>query len=433
MVMGAMSLLGFNLVDSVFVARLGTQPLAAQSFTFPLHFLIIGVQVGVGIAIAALISRAIGAQQEHRAQRLGALVFFGGGIVMAVLMLLLWATQEWAFAALGADASMREVIRPYWNLWLCAAWVGAMLYFGYSIFRAHGNTRLPGMLMMVTSALNLCLDPLLIFGWGPLQGLGLEGAALATLISFSVGLVVVATLMHGRGWLESGHLVDEARRSAAPFAHIAGPAMVSQLMPPLAAMLATGLVARIGEDSIAAWGLASRLEAFSIVMVLGLTMALPPWLGKCYGAGNWSEIRHLMRIAARAVVIWQLCLGLALAVASRPLAALLVEDPVVQENLSVLILCLPPSYSLLGICMLVVSASNALGWPVRAMLISFMRLFIWYLPLLWLGREAGGFAGLAVGAAVGNLLAGANAWFFYRRAESRAVSAMVPGGSVGTR
>lgn len=421
MVIGAMSLLGFNLVDSVFIARLGTQPLAAQSFTFPLHFLIIGVQVGIGIAIAALISRAIGAQQEHRAQRLGVLVFSGGGILIGVLVLVLYVGQDWAFAALGADEAMRAVIRPYWNLWLCAAWVGAMLYFGYSIFRAHGNTRLPGMLMMATSAINLCLDPLLIFGWGPVPGLGLEGAAIATLISFSTGLAVVATMMQGRGWLERNHVLRELRDSAGPFAHIAGPAMVSQLMPPLAAMLATGIVARIGENSVAAWGLASRLEAFSIVMVLGLTMALPPWLGKCYGAGNWTEIRHLMRIAARGVVIWQLLLGSVLAVASRPLAGWLVEDPAVQEDLAILILCLPPSYALLGICMLVVSASNALGWPVRAMLVSFMRLFIWYLPLLWLGKEVGGFAGLAVGAACGNLLAGAGAWMLYRRALERHV------------
>jgi putative MATE family efflux protein len=422
MIMGATSLLGFNLVDSVFVARLGTEPLAAQSFTFPLHFLIIGVQVGIGIAIAALISRAIGAEQHHRAQRLGALVFFGGGLLMAALALVLWAGQDWAFALLGADAPMREVIRPYWNLWLCAAWVGAMLYFGYSIFRAHGNTRLPGTMMMITSLLNVCLDPLLIFGWGPVEGLGLEGAALATLISFSIGLVVVSVLMAGRGWLERAHVLEEARHSAGPFAHIAGPAMVSQLMPPLAAMLATGIVARIGEQSVAAWGLASRLEAFSIVMVLGLTMALPPWLGKCYGAGNWTEIRHLMRIAARAVVVWQLLLGLTLALISRPLAGWLVEDPAVQDHLAILILCLPPSYSLLGVCMLVVSASNALGWPVRAMLISFMRLFVWYLPLLWLGKEFFGFTGLVVGAACGNLLAGACAWGLYRQAERRATA-----------
>ena len=114
MTVGVTSLLGFNLVDSVFVARLGTEPLAAQSFSFPLVFLTIGVQVGMGIAIAALISRAIGAGQGHRAGRLGVLVLAGGGAIMAVLLMLLWLLQDSAFALLGASPEIRAVIRPFW-------------------------------------------------------------------------------------------------------------------------------------------------------------------------------------------------------------------------------------------------------------------------------------------------------------------------------
>ncbi len=95
----------------------------------------------MGIAIAALISRAIGAGEEHRAGRLGVLVLTGGGAVMAVLLFLLWALQDPAFALLGASERMREVIRPFWNIQVCASWASAMMYFGYSLFRAHGNTR----------------------------------------------------------------------------------------------------------------------------------------------------------------------------------------------------------------------------------------------------------------------------------------------------
>ncbi len=211
-------------------------------------------------------------------------------------------------------------------------------------------------------------------------------------------------------------MLREVRESAGPFAAIAGPAMISQLMPPLAAMLATGLVARLGESAVAAWGLTSRLESFSIVLVLGMTMALPPWLGRCYGGGRWREVERVMATAARMVVFWQLGLGLVLAALAAPLASLLVADGAVRDHLTVLIRFLPPSYGLLGVCMLVVSASNALGWPVRAMTISFLRLFACYLPLLSLGAWLGGLTGLALGAALGNALAGAMAWLGYRRA-----------------
>ncbi len=422
MALGVMSLLGFYLVDSIFVARLGTAPLAAQSFTFPLAFLVIGVQVGIGIAIAALISRAIGAGQQDQANRLGALVLTGGGLLLGVLLLLLWLLQAPAFSLIGASDAIRELIRPYWAIQVLAMWVGGVLYFGYSLFRAHGNTRFPGLMMVLTSLLNLMLDPILIFGVGDWDGFGLPGAALASLLAFAIGLGILVLALRGKGWVQRHGMLVQMRVSAWPFAQIAGPAMISQLMPPLAAMLATALVARAGDQAVAAWGMASRLESFSIVLVLGMTMALPPWLGRCYGGNDWDTVRRLMRVAAAMVIGWQLVLGLLMALLAAPLAGLLVDTAPVQAYLTLLIRWLPPSYGLLGVCMLVVSASNALGWPMRAMLISFLRLFLCYLPLLWLGYQLGDFGGLALGAAFGNLLAGVMAWMFYQQALGKAVN-----------
>lgn len=414
MAIGVLSLLGFQLVDSAFVARLGTVPLAAQSFTFPITFLMIGIQVGLGIAIAALVSRAIGAREIERARRLGSLAIVGGAGVIAVLALALGLAYEPIYTRLGAQGDALGMIGAYWPIQLLANWLAALLYFGYTIFRAHNNTRLPGMLMVATSLLNLSLDPLLIFGIGPWAGLGLPGAAWATVLSFVIGLSLLGWQLRGRDWLSAHDLFGEARRSTPAFATIAGPAMISQLMPALSAMLATALIASLGEPAVAAWGLASRLETVSLMLVLGLTMSLPPWLGHSYGAGDWRRIDSLMRIAFQSVLIWQFCLGVTLAVLAPWLTSLLTGDPAVRSALTWLIRAMLPSYALLGLCMLVVSASNALGWPLRAMLISFARLFVCYLPCVGLGVWAGSMFYVALGAAAGNLLAGAMAWFLFR-------------------
>ncbi len=415
MAIGVLALLGFQLVDSAFIARLGTAPLAAQSFTFPLSFLVIGIQVGMGIAIAALISRALGAGESTRARRLGSLVLLVGTVTIALLVLLLWAIQAPVFALLGADESTRELIQAYWAPQLLAAWLGALLYFGYSLFRAHGDTWLPGKMMVITSLVNLCLDPLLIFGIGSWPGLGLPGAAWATSIAFATGLLVLSRRLGGMGWLAAEGLLGELRRSLVPFAGIAGPAMISQLMPPLAAMLAISVVASLGEAQVAAWGLASRLETLSLMVVLAMTMSLPPWLGRCYGAGDWDQIHRLMRLALRVVVVWQLSLGILMALASPWVALALSGNPEVRDDLATLIRFLLPSYAALGVCMIVVSAGNALGWPLRAMLMSAARLFVFYLPCLWAGAWLGELLGLAMGAALGNLLAGLVAWQVLRR------------------
>ena len=415
MAIGVLSLLGFQLVDAAFVARLGTTPLAAQSFTFPITFLSIGIQVGLGIAIAALISRAIGAGEPDRARRLGSLVVFGGSAALGVLSIILWFSHDFIFTKLGANPGTRELISPYWAIQLATNWLGALLYFGYTLFRAHNNTRVPGLLMVLTSLLNLVLDPLFIFGVGPFAGYGLPGAAVATFLAFLIGLGLLLWQLTGRNWLASSGLVAEARRSTGPFAVIAGPAMLSQLMPPLAAIAATRLIASLGDQAVAAWGLQSRLETMSLMIVLGLTMSLPPWLGHCYGAGNWRRVRALMYIAIQAVIVWQLTFGIAMAVCAPWVASGLSGNPTVQASLTDLIRYMLPSYAMLGICMLVVSASNALGWPVRAMLISFARLFVCYLPCVATGVWFGSMTSIALGALAGNILAGLMAWVVFRR------------------
>ena len=196
MAIGVLALLGFQLVDSAFIARLGTAQLAAQSFTFPLSFLIIGIQVGMGIAIAALISRALGAGEGERARRLSSLVLMAGGGVIGLLAIILWLFHVPIFRLLGADATTLSYIYIYWGPQLLSAWLGALLYFSYSVFRAHGDTRLPGKMMVLSSLVNLVLDPLLIFGVGDWEGWGLPGAAWATAIAFSVGLLVTTRKLH---------------------------------------------------------------------------------------------------------------------------------------------------------------------------------------------------------------------------------------------
>ncbi|MGQ7249910.1 MATE family efflux transporter [Halomonas sp. V046] len=420
MAIGVLSLLGFQLVDSAFIARLGTRPLAAQSFTFPLSFLIIGIQVGMGIAIAALISRALGAGEHERARRLGSLVLLMGTAVIALLAIVLWLVQTPIYTLLGADEGTRALIRAYWAPQLLAAWLGALVYFGYSLFRAHGNTGFPGSMMVLTSVLNLVLDPLLIFGIGSWPGMGLPGAAWATVVAFAVGLSLIAWRLKGRAWLAASGLGDELAGSSRAFAGVACPAMVSQLMPPLAAMLAVSVVARLGDSAVAAWGLASRLETVSLMVVLALTMSLPPWLGRCYGAGDWPQVKRLMSLALKVVVVWQLLLGVSLSLAAPWVAQVLAGNPEVRAELALLIRFLLPSYAALGVCMLVVSAGNALGWPLRAMVMSAVRLFVCYLPCLWLGVTLfGGMLGLGLGAALGNLLAGIVAFGLLQRILSR--------------
>lgn len=415
MCFGVVALLGFQLVDSAFIARLGVEPLAALGFTVPVMQLVIGVQVGIGIATTAVIARVIGRGEPERAHRIGGLVVVAGSLVMLALVTLLWLLRHPLTTAMGATDAIAPLIDAYWAPWLASAWLGAFLYIGYSLCRAQGDTRLPGLFMVVTSLINLILDPIFIFslGWG------LPGAALATIVAFGTGAAVIYAVLWRRRWLVLDMASLPAARTLQWLGSIAGPAMVSQLLPPVTAMLATGLVARYGSDAVGAWGLGSRLEFFSIVVVLALTMSLPPMIARLVGQGDLARIRRLVRLAVGFVIAWQLAVAAIWLIGHQAFAALLAGEAAVRGHLADYLVRVPLSYSGLGVCMLVVSICNALGWPMRALLASLLRLFVCFLPALWLGAEWGGLTGLFNGALVGNVAAGLSAWSVYTLAMRR--------------
>ncbi len=414
MLFGVLSLLGFQLVDSAFIGQLGVEPLAALGFTIPVQQLIIGTQVGLGIATTAIIARALGAGDQARARRLAGLVLLCGASGILLLCLTLWVLRAPLVLTLGAESSLLPQISRYWAPWLLSAWIGALLYFCYSVSRANGDTRTPGLLMVTTSLINLALDPLFIFtfGWG------MAGAAWATVAAFSTGLVLILPQLLKRDWISFDLAGADPRAALKQLATTAGPATVSQLLPPLSAMLATTLVAGFGSTAVAAWGLGTRLEFFSIVVVLALTMSVPPMVSRLQGAGELQRIRELVRLAVRFVIVWQLAVAIVWLLLSDPLSRLLSEDAGVAGLLQDYLLRVPLSYSGLGVCMLMVSVCNALGLPLKALIAATGRLFVCYLPALWLGSQLAGLNGLFTGAMLANLAAGLLAWTIYRHATA---------------
>lgn len=415
MLIGVLSLMSFQLVDSAFIGQLGVEPLAAQGFTLPMHMLIIGLQVGLGIATTSLISRTLGSGDEERARQLGGLVVLAGAVLILSLCLLIWFIQEPALLALGATPELLPLIRSYWAPWLLSGWLGAMLYFGYSLSRSHGNTVLPGTMMVSTSLLNIVLDPIFIFVFD----LGLPGAAWATISSFSLGLVLVYPKLLRYNWLSFGFASAKHPMSVPQalkeLSHIMGPAMLSQLMPPASSMLATKLIAGFGATAVGAWALGTRIEFFALVVVLALTMSMPPMVGRLLGAGKIDEIQALVKIAVRFILLWQLAVAFVLWLSAGVLSQLFTSENAISDILVLFLHRIPVSSGALGVCILMVSVCNAMGLPMRALLISCLRLFVCFLPLLWLGAQMSGMSGLLSGAMIGNFAAGLLAWVLYQQ------------------
>ena len=411
MLFGVLSLMSFQLVDSAFIGQLGVLPLAVQGFTLPIQMIIIGIQVGLGIATTAVIARAIGANETRYAKQLGGLVIVMGSVSVAVFSVIIYLLRNPILQLLDAPDTVLPIIDSYWVYWLVSSWIGALLYFFYSVCRANGNTMLPGTMMIATSVINLILDPIFIFT----LDLGINGAAIATILAFGTGILIVAPKVTKKHWMTFDWHDLNIGKSVQSIGHIMGPAMISQLLPPVSSMFATKLLAGYGATAVAAWALGSRFEFFSIVAVLALTMSMPPMIGRMLGEKKLDDIRKLVKIAVMFVLGFQITIALVTLLFSNGLASLMTSEAEVSTILNYHLLIVPISLGPLGICMLMVSVSNALGKSYTALTISALRLFAFFLPCLWLGSQLAGIEGLFWGAMVGNVLAGICAWFMYQR------------------
>ena len=151
------------------------------------------------------------------------------------------------------------------------------------------------------------------------------------------------------------------------------------------------------------------------MIVLALTMALPPMVGRLLGSQQLARVHALVMIAVRFVIGLQVLIGL-LWLASRGLIApALAPNAETEMYLLSYMLWVPISYAALGVCMLMVSVCNALGMPMRAVLIATLRLFVCYLPALWLGALLAGMDGLYAGILTGNIAAGMLSWQLYKQ------------------
>jgi putative MATE family efflux protein len=172
----AMMLQGF--VDAFFIGMVGDRELAALSFAFPILMIVTSVAIGLGAGTSSVVARAIGANNPERAARLATDSLLLSFIITAAFCLIGILTIEVLFTALGAPGDMIPLIREYMEVLYVGVPFVVVGMVGMSSMRATGDTRLPSLLMIMASITNILLDPLMIFGFGPIPAMGLKGAAM---------------------------------------------------------------------------------------------------------------------------------------------------------------------------------------------------------------------------------------------------------------
>ena len=405
MIFGMITLMMFNLVDTFFISMLGTEELAAVSFTFPVTFTVISLAIGLGIGTSAVIAKALGENKVDEAKFDGTIALLLSAIMVFVLSLFGFILIEPIFLLLGANAQVMIHIYDYMSIWFLGSVFLILPMIGNSVLRASGDTKTPSIIMGAAGLINAVLDPLLIFGIGPFPELGVKGAAIASVIAWSIAVGIILFLLVVKKQLLSLTPGEQGViQSIRKIAKIGLPAAGANMLTPIAMAVMTAIVAAYGPEAVAAFGVGSRIESIASLLVLALSMTLPPFISQNYGAQNYERVTEAYKTTLKFVMVWQFIIYLLLVACSNFISQTFAEELDVQRIISLFIYIMPLSYGFQGVIILSNSSFNALHKPMNALLLSVIRLFIFFVPFAYLGSYIAGLKGLFIGAAIGNLV-----------------------------
>ena len=437
MAFGIMAIILFAIVDTLYIGRLGAEPLAAMGFIFPINFIVMNLTRGLSVGISSTIARAIGEGNQPKAQRLATDGLSLAVLIVTVLSLIGLTQLHTIFSLMGAKGEMLALISDYMIPWCLGVGFLIIPMIGVGALRATGDTKTPAIIMTIAGIINIVLDPFLIFGIGPFPRLELQGAALATVASWVVSFAASLWILGKRERMIRLPLFDPKRTfdSWKQILHIGVPAAGTNVMDPLSMAIIIRIISKYGEESVAAFGVGGLLGALLLIGIRALSLAVSPFVGQNFGAGNYNRIRAALRFGVKFSLVWG---GLAFAflyLLSGIIAPIFNDNKAVITSIVLFLQIVPISYGMYGISTLVNSMFNALGKPLQASLVVILHLFAFVLPLAYLGSMVYGLKGIFVGIAAGNAVVGIIAYLmvqkFLMRAEENRESATTKAIAVG--
>lgn len=377
----------YQLVDSFWVGRLGAEAVAAVSVSFPLIFLMTALGVGFSIAGSTLVAQYTGAQNQEQVNHVAAQT-----IIMVVVTSIFLGVIGFVFApnilhlmGVGSDVFGRALG------FLRVSFVGLVFIFGFAVFQslmnAVGKTKIPIIIVGCTVFLNLILDPLFIFGFGPIPGYGVMGAAFATLgTQFLASFIGLVILMRGK---QSIHIKWKNLKPDFSFVkkafRLGVPASIEQSARALGFTMLSFLVTSFGTLTMAAYGVGGNVLMTIIIPALGISIAISILVGQNLGAGNKGRAVEIARMGSLISFGMLTAFGVLAFIFAKSLAHFFVPgDTSVVLEATRFIRIMSLSFGFIGIQMAYNGVLRAAGNMTAPMIMTLISQWVIQLPLAYI-------------------------------------------------
>jgi putative MATE family efflux protein len=416
----------YNVADTFWLGRLSADAVGAISLAFPIVFLLISVGGGFTAAGAILVAQYTGAGGDRAAGRIAGQTLGFVMLVAVALGLLGFLVTGPMLALLPADPATQDRIIPMAAEYMRIFFLGSPALFGFFIFtslmRGYGNTRTPLRVMVLSVAVNVVLDPILIFGWGPVEPMGIGGAAVATVVARMVAAVVGFYVLFGTNVgpaIEYRDLIPKPG-PVKEIVRLGVPSALEQSGVSLAMVVATAMVATFPPAVVAAYGLGNRLLSLVFLPAMGLSQAMNTAVGQNLGAGKPDRAERAAYLGMKLVVAVLAVAAVFAAAFPGPIVAVLLpaDSPSAVETIdfaSEYLRIASVAFVFLGLWQVVQGTFRGAGNTTTALALSLFALWVVRLPATYLlaftfdWGPAGIWTAVALGDVVGCLVA--LAWF----------------------
>jgi putative MATE family efflux protein len=393
----------YNITDTFFVSSLGTSQVASVGIAFPLMAVIQAMGFFFGQGSGNYMSRALGAQDEQNASRMAATGFVSGIAIMAIIAVAGFVFLGPLVGALGTTETIRPFAEEYILFVLCASpWMVAATVLNQQL-RFQGSAAIAMVGMLSGAILNILLDPLFIFVFG----LGVKGAAIATLISQMASFFILLCYGTTRKGNIPINLKDFSPSVARYIEMFRGgiPALLRQSILSVATIIINHFARPYGDAAIAAISITTRLGMFANSIVLGFGQGFQPVCGFNYGAKLYSRVKKAFWFCVRFCSIGLLLISIAMAIFAPQIIALFRKDDLEVISIGIIgirLQCI--SFPFMGAVIIVNMMTQTMGKALEASVIALSRQGLFLIPSLFILTPVFGLYGILLATPVANLM-----------------------------
>lgn len=409
----------YQLIDTFWLGRLGANAVAAVSLSFPVLFLVLSLGTGLTLAGTVMVSNYRGAENQKMVDFSSSQSVFLIFIISGFLAVLSYFSAGPLMNIIGAGPEIYDDSVAYFKVSSFGFIFLFMFFIFQSLMRGIGNVMLPVYIILITVFLNLVLDPLFIYGYGPIPGYGVAGAAWASVITQGISAFIgIAILFRGKHGIKirfSSMYLD--MNSLRKIFKLGFPASVEQSTRALGMTMMVIIVTSFGSEIVAAYGIGARILSLIVIPALGLGIATTSLVGQNIGARKIKRAEQVANLSNKIAFFGLTGLGIILFFVAEPLTAFFIpNDPDVIRDGALFIKIMAPSFGLLGVQQVMNGTFNGAGFTQASMLISIMSLWVVRFPLAYLlsYNTSLGYEGIWWSFPISNLIAAIAGYIYFK-------------------